>query len=314
MFQRTRIVSLAVVAALPLLTACGAAKTAAPLPGGKSEKHADAPAKGVHGDEQVAKGGTTESKDGAQTDGTGVSGDGEEQGGELTPGTDGSRAGGVDAKHRALVLINEVDNGRGGLYYTSANRLVPQVVMGNLGNLYGEWVQLLGNEATAQKLVDEIGNYADMDGIEAVDVVIHLHGGPGILEMGGGDTVNTSDLAAAIKKRVGANGKKLRALYSIACYGGTHNDDFLAAGFKVSSGAKGLHSSGIVDVPSFLKQWAGGAPFGRAATEIDNSVATAGALLNVYKLYTTLTGTADPEEDNTVLVGGAGELTIDDAP
>ena len=49
--------------------------------------------------------------------------------------------------------------------------------------------------------------------------------------------------------------KKLRVLYSTACYGKTHNDSFLRGGFRVASGAVGVNANAAVEYPLFIANW-----------------------------------------------------------
>ena len=61
-----------------------------------------------------------------------------------------------------------------------------------------------------------------------------------------------------------AAGGKLRALYSGACYGDSHGDAWLKAGFQVVSGAIKVNTNGLHDYPTFLKSWRSGMSFGDA--------------------------------------------------
>lgn len=87
----------------------------------------------------------------------------------------------------------------------------------------------------------------------AVDVILQLHGSKNGLTFYDGK-VNTKDLADQIKAK--NLKRRLRLLYSLACYGYTHTDDFLNAGFRTVSGARGVNSNSATDYPAQLGSWA----------------------------------------------------------
>jgi hypothetical protein len=87
---------------------------------------------------------------------------------------------------------------------------------------------------------------------KALDVYLILHGSPGALYFDDG-LIASSDLRSQLQA---ANLKhRLRLMYSTACYGATHARDFVEAGFRVASGAKGVNANGPVDYPIQLHEW-----------------------------------------------------------
>jgi hypothetical protein len=111
---------------------------------------------------------------------------------------------------------------------------------------------LTGANVTSSSFVDRIQILAQDPQTKALDVFLVLHGSKGVLHFDDGP-IASSDLrtriqAADLKHR-------LRLLYSTACYGATHADDFIEAGFRVVSGAKGVNANGPVDYPTQLHEW-----------------------------------------------------------
>jgi hypothetical protein len=88
-------------------------------------------------------------------------------------------------------------------------------------------------------------------GIKAVDVLMSVHGTPTEIKLADGDikmsTLKTNILNAGVKN--------LRALYTTACYGADHNAEWIAAGFKVSAGAKAVNCNSGTEYPFFVAKW-----------------------------------------------------------
>lgn len=47
----------------------------------------------------------------------------------------------------------------------------------------------------------------------------------------------------------------LRLLYNTSCYGDSHSDAFLKAGFRVSIGSMGINTNGATEYPLFCRLW-----------------------------------------------------------
>lgn len=83
-----------------------------------------------------------------------------------------------------------------------------------------------------------------------------LHGLPDKLVFADGG-VKTPALAGEIKALSLA--EKLRLVYSTACFGLSHADDFVKAGFTAAVGAKAVNANAAAEFPLLLAQWGGGA-------------------------------------------------------
>ena len=135
-----------------------------------------------------------------------------------------------------------------------------------MGPRYRHIDTLINDEATKSGFVNRIIGLAQDPQTKALDVFLSLHGNPGTLYFHDGE-VETGELksqlqAADLKHR-------LRLLYSTACHGITHADDFVKAGFRVASGAKQVNANGPYDYPTQLRHWGRGDTY-RAAVRAGN--------------------------------------------
>lgn len=130
-----------------------------------------------------------------------------------------------------------------------------------LKDRYGRVTYLHGADVTLDGLVGALRDAARPAGVAAVDLVLMVHGlksaqivlaAPG----GGAVDVAATDVAAAIAAAVPAG--TLRLCYSTACYGATHNDAWLAAGFRASIGARQTNANSATELPTLLSMWRDG--------------------------------------------------------
>lgn len=122
-------------------------------------------------------------------------------------------------------------------------------------------------DATRANLLRAIRD-AELDpSIRAIDTIIYTHGRPG--EMGFIDTgfypsSKIRDDILALEAEVGSETgqhPKLRALYSDACFGATHMDDWVRAGFHVASGSIQEDTNWSMDLHRWMKAWRKGETF-----------------------------------------------------
>ena len=69
--------------------------------------------------------------------------------------------------------------------------------------------------------------------------------------------------------------KKLRVLYSTACFGQSHNLDFIQAGFRVVSGATEVNANAVIEYPVFMDAWRDGKTFKSAVYQAPNALTVA---------------------------------------
>ena len=107
-------------------------------------------------------------------------------------------------------------------------------------------------KATFANFINHIETIARKPEVRALDVIIVLHGQRDKLHFSDGNVSSST-----IKKKLEAEdlSHRLRLLYSTACYGATHAQDFVDAGFRTASGAEGICANGPYDLPAQLYCW-----------------------------------------------------------
>lgn len=171
----------------------------------------------------------------------------------------------MDRSARRLVVVSATSlTGRKNLdwLYRFVDTAGPAVVAHLLGPSYAAITEVHGPDATAAAIVDALRAAATRPGTQAVDLVFMVHGldGKVVLSDGAGriDRVRMTDLATAIAAAVPAG--QLRLCYSTACYGATHNDAWLAAGFRAAIGARAVNANSATELPTLLSLWGDGKP------------------------------------------------------
>jgi hypothetical protein len=120
---------------------------------------------------------------------------------------------------------------------------------------YGHIHALTGSQVTRSNFVDKIQALAREPQTKALDLFLVMHGSKAVLHFEDG-AVSTADLKTQLQDADLKN--RLRLLYSTACYGATHANDFVEAGFRVVSGALGVNANGPYDYPAQLYHWSRG--------------------------------------------------------
>ncbi len=149
------------------------------------------------------------------------------------------------------------------------------VVVGELGPHYREIVDLSGSNATSSQLRAKLRELQADPSVQAIDLIISLHGSPATLWFEDGEKNVASlgqdislDRQSSCRIKRGPNAdcelarqRKLRAVYSAACYGKSHAVGWVAAGFAVAAGAYGVHTDSAASFPTFLSTWRSGYTF-----------------------------------------------------
>ena len=121
---------------------------------------------------------------------------------------------------------------------------------------YNKFVILSGHNAYSQDFISALKNMAT-EPTDEFDVIMHMHGSPN--QMYFNDTKSSNELRSDIQKL--GIGKKLRMFYTTACYGSTHAEDMVGAGFSCAAGAVGVNANSAVEYPEFLTLWSTGTSF-----------------------------------------------------
>ena len=170
----------------------------------------------------------------------------------------------MDASARRLVVASATTlTGRKNLAWLYQFIDVAGAVVADqlLKDKYAKVTYLRGAEVTSDGIVGALRTAAAAPGIAAVDLVLMVHGlktAQVVLAAPGGGKVDVAaaDLAAAIAAAVPAG--RLRLCYSTACYGATHNDAWLAAGFRAAIGARQTNANSATELPTLLSMWRDG--------------------------------------------------------
>jgi len=181
---------------------------------------------------------------------------------------------------RALVFLNDVVTHASGfeLLYKFLERSGSTGVKGELGLHYRQFQELYRSDSSSENFRGVLSALLADDSVKAIDVVISFHGSDGNLWFYGGKT-NMGELARDIRARWTAscrrNGvldadcvmrrqRKLRIVYSAACYGASHASAWIDAGFAAAAGAVGVHTDSAASFPTFLNSWRSGLSFADA--------------------------------------------------
>ena len=141
-----------------------------------------------------------------------------------------------------------------------------------LSSHYRKFATLEGDEVTSANFIDRITSLASDEQLQALDVLLHLHGLPGELVF----RDEAMSISKISEKLQAANlKKKLRALYSTACYGMTHAADFVQAGFWVVSGATAVNANAVIEYPAFMDAWRDEKTFKSAVYRAPNALTVA---------------------------------------
>jgi len=125
-----------------------------------------------------------------------------------------------------------------------------------LGPVYGRTTFLKGSAVTLDGLVAALGTAAGRPGVEAVDLLFTTHGTTDEVVFFEGRTAEEDLREALVNGLSPAKRAKLRIVFSTACFGATHLDTWIAAGFSEASGAEGIYADSAVSYAPFLTAWA----------------------------------------------------------
>jgi hypothetical protein len=139
-----------------------------------------------------------------------------------------------------------------------------------LGAAYRKMHVVKGSAATRQALSATLDTIASTSVVTAVDLIFVTHGLS--------DQVVFSDTAATMKvvrddikaKLSVADRAKLRCVFSTACYGASHTDEWREAGFKAATGSRRIYADSATSYPVLLSMWGAGHKFNDAVAAANN--------------------------------------------
>ncbi|MBI4404129.1 MAG: hypothetical protein HY537_08210 [Deltaproteobacteria bacterium] len=214
----------------------------------------------------------------------------------------------VSKDERVAVVVIELSNVASGtrkVFYQGLERLARSKTPWWLQDSYSEVHVLYQEQASFQLFYQTLWEAAQLENVRAIDVFLHLHGRQGAITFHDG-AVGTWYVREKLKN-VPSVGKKLRALYSTACFGASQAQDWLDGGFKVVNGALKVNANGAYELPAFLKSWTEGESFG-AAQDKGNQQSWRSFYDNIAQKL------MSEEVDSYKEVHGNASITIDSVP
>lgn len=127
-----------------------------------------------------------------------------------------------------------------------------------LSGAYRKLYLLGGKNATVANFTDNIPRLAGDPKTRALDVMTHLHGSPGALWFE--DNAYTTHYLKTALLRSPLKGRA-RLMYSTACYGKSHAQDFVDAGFQTASGSVGVNADSAFSYPATMLKWRRGSAY-----------------------------------------------------
>jgi hypothetical protein len=199
----------------------------------------------------------------------------------------------------AIVNLSILKHGQWHYRYEEGRAI--KKIMRELGGKYREVHLLKGSGANHDAFLATLASTEANPAVKAIDVIIYLHGHPG--ELGFVDTgfYPMDRLRDEVLALPNANERKLRVLYSDACYGASHMDDWVRAGFLAAAGSVGSDSNWSLDLEKFMVAWRKGKTFGKGIDQANSVWATKW----MDKIE---------NGNSTKLTKGAVEFKIDQAP
>lgn len=174
---------------------------------------------------------------------------------------------------------------------------------------------LRGPEATVDGLVGALSTASAHPQVRAVDLVVNPHGTSRRLWFVDGP-VDADEVSTALQRALdAAQRRRLRTVFSTACYGMSHTDAWLRAGFCVAVGSRGIYADGVTSLPRMLRGWAGGST-AQATVDDANAAGPRGrqdALAARYYRAIGRSGDADAVDSERV-VDGARTMVITTDP
>ncbi len=181
----------------------------------------------------------------------------------------------VQKPHRALLVVSNL-TARGAEEYSALYEYLDaeSVRQANayLRNSYERRWVLAGDRATFDEFTRQIEAILRRDDVQSLDVMVHLHGFVNGLAFvdGAKNAANIENAFAQMRNR-GTDTRKLRILYSTACWGRSLLDNWKRIGFQQANGANKVNAGSAQEYEPFLRHWRDGDGFEYAVKYGDTS-------------------------------------------
>ncbi len=173
---------------------------------------------------------------------------------------------------------------------------------------------LAGADATLAKFKAKLIEVGSRAATKAIDLVFCTHGHSSKVVFADGKKT-MEDVLKAFHDIPQSTRNKFRMVFSTACFGNTHADMWLDAGFACVSGSEGIYADSEVSLIPFLQSWENNKSFNEAvrnanAADIGDAADTAAKLFYIAK-----GSAADANDINSNrIVSGNGSLRIYSKP
>lgn len=122
-----------------------------------------------------------------------------------------------------------------------------------LGSHYRALHIIKGGEASWVSFLDGFRKLKTEENVKAIDLFFQMHGKPSAVRFID-RWLSLREMGEELSQAADPN--QLRLIYNLSCYGDSHAEMFLAAGFKASVGALKINSSAAIEYPTFCRLWA----------------------------------------------------------
>ena len=173
---------------------------------------------------------------------------------------------------------------------------------------------LQGSNATLANLKTKLTQVGARAGTEAIDLIFCTHGHTDKMVFADG-TKTTDQVLGVLDDIPQATRNKFRMLFSTACFGNTHSQMWLNAGFACASGSEGVYADSEYSLLPFLESWANRNTF-RGAVGFANTGVVGNRGDDIAREYYRNTGKTDRvgEINSHRIVSGNGNLRIYSKP
>lgn len=206
---------------------------------------------------------------------------------------------------RALLVLRHIATGESEnleWLYEFSEFAAMTVVNAELTPKYSRIIKLEGAQATENNFIQKLSELGANEAIKAIDVIVILHGSADKLSFYEGKVP-----VARLKYKLSCLNvrRQLRLLYSTACYGATHADDFVAAGFDAASGALGVNANGAIEFPIVADALADGSTHKKGIQDGSLGLEQQDAIAKTLGFE---------DANSTKRIVGNGEITINSSP
>jgi hypothetical protein len=163
-----------------------------------------------------------------------------------------------------LITLSEEREGADKLLYETVEIGASLASTLVLGPNYGTVHLIEKEQATLANLCRRLEQVAAKSSVKAVDLLMSPHGLTNSIHFYPNEGVSMALVADKLKAIPEMYRRKFRMVFSTACYGASHIDEWLEGGFQVASGSEKIYADSLLSFPAFLGTWVMGGSFQEA--------------------------------------------------